>query len=136
MRGLGLGAVRTRAERRGEAGRSLRRSRAHRRIHFEPDCSPGSFGDLTDRILEAAQAVGEPYAEVLGLLADCGEAFDGRPFWAQTRGAPYDLLDDLARRSGMTGPQRARWRTICRELGLSERHARHIIGRLVGRRAA
>lgn len=64
--------------------------------------------------------------ELFALLADC----EGNGWPDERRGATYRTLGHIARRVGMHTDQRRRWFDACREFGLTQRHAGHIIARL------
>ena len=100
------------------------------RVPFEVTCWPGRFDELTDRALATSGDLEEPYAGVLGLLADCREEYNGPLFWQQTEGATYKQLGLIARRWGMTNRERTRWYQLAEVLTLSQRHANHILQRL------
>jgi hypothetical protein len=96
-----------------------------------------SFTDLTARAVAMADNLEEPYASLLRLLGDCGEASeaDTTLYRQQHQGATYKTLAAIAHRAGMGKDQRVKWYRICESVPLSQRHAGHIVSRLQ-RRAA
>lgn len=102
----------------------------------EPDRIPWSgaydFQEVTRTALRYA-SLGEPYASLLSLLADC------RPLEhlsaQQNRGASYRQLAAVGHAWGMTKRERVAWYRVAEDLALTDRHASHLLGRLK-RRAA
>jgi hypothetical protein len=101
------------------------------RVPFEA----GVFSDLTYCALVLARSVPEPYATLLGLLADCGESFHGPLAREQRRGASYRRLAAIGHAVGMSKAERVRFYRIAESVPPSDRHAGHILSRL-DRRAA
>jgi hypothetical protein len=97
----------------------------------------GTFAELTHQAVLFAGEVGEPYASLLRLLADCYEATeaDGTLYRQQHQGSTYRQLAYVAHLEGMTSAQRSRWYRIARTIPLSQQHAGHILEQLQ-RRAA
>jgi hypothetical protein len=94
-----------------------------------------SFSGLTRAVLRLSERVEEPYASLLALLSDCEEEFSGPLYKQQHQGATYRTLAAIGHAVGMDGSQRARFYRIAEEIPLSQRHASHIIERVVGRAA-
>jgi hypothetical protein len=99
------------------------------RIPFEP--AP-PFGVLTDRALDAALDVGEPYADLLGLLWDCVEVRPDKPIlWRQQQeGATYKSLAALAYRANMSKYERIQWYRISESIPLTQRHVGHMLSKV------
>ncbi len=101
-----------------------------------PDRVPWSgaydFQEVTRTALRYA-SLGEPYASLLSLLADCQplEHLSAQ----QNRGASYRQLAAVGHAWGMTKPERVAWYRVAEDLALTDRHASHLLGRLK-RRAA
>lgn len=102
----------------------------------EPDRIPWTgaydFEEVTRTALRYA-SLGEPYAALLSLLADC------RPLEhlsrQQNRGASYRQLAAIGHAWGMTKRKRVAWYRVAEDLALTDRHASHLLGKLK-RRAA
>jgi hypothetical protein len=92
-----------------------------------------TFDELTARALIAAQELEEPYRSVLFMLEGCYEV--GRVYaplyYQQHLGATYKQLAAIAHRVGMSKEQRVKWYRIAESIPLSQRHAGHIMDRLV-----
>jgi hypothetical protein len=100
-----------------------------RRVPF-----PGylSHGEVVDAALRTAEYVGEPYASLLDLLADCWsrpEVFGDE----EHRGASYRRLAAIGHRVGMSKRERSRWYEVARRVPLNDRCASHILRLLGGR---
>ena len=97
----------------------------------EPDRVPWSgaysFEEVTRTALRYA-SLGEPYASLLSLLADC------RPLdnmmRQENRGASYKQLAAIGLLWGMTKRERVAWYRVAEDLALTDRHASHLLGRL------
>jgi hypothetical protein len=85
---------------------------------------------LTDRALAMADAVAEPYGNVLRQVADCHPADAGPLLDQQRRGASYRSLAAIGHRVGMTKDERIQWYSIAEAIPLSQRHVGHILSRL------
>lgn len=101
-----------------------------------PDAVPfnphADFADLTRRARDLAYEVPALYGELLALLHDCEEAYDGPQVGQQRRGATYKQLAAIGHGAGMTKEQRTRWYRIAESVPLSVRHAVHILSRQKG----
>jgi hypothetical protein len=101
-----------------------------------PDRVPWSgahdFQEVTRTALRHA-SLGEPYASLLALLADCRPL--GNMARQQNRGASYRQLAAVGHAWGMTKRERSAWYRVAEGLALTDRHASHLLGRL-RRRAA
>lgn len=101
----------------------------------EPDRIPWtgvySFEEVTRTALRYASA-GEPYGPLLSLLADC-QPMDDKAI-QQGRGASYRQLAAVAHARGMSKTERVAWYRLAEDLGLTDRHAGHLLGRLKKRR--
>ena len=101
-----------------------------------PDRVPWSdaydFCEVTRTALRYA-SLGEPYAPLLSLLADCQPL--EHLFAQQNRGASYKQLAAVGHAWGMTKRERAAWYRVAEDLALAERHASHPLGRLKRRPA-
>ena len=102
----------------------------------DPDRVPWSgaydFREVTRTALRYA-SLGEPYAPLLSLLADCRPL--GNMVRQQSRGASYRQLAAVGHAWGMTKRERVAWYRVAEDLALTHRHASHLLGRL-RRRAA
>ncbi len=102
----------------------------------DPDRVPWSgaydFEEVTRTALRYA-SLGEPYAPLLSLLADCQPL--ERLSAQQNRGASYKQLAAVGHAWGMTKRERVVWYRVAEDLALTDRHASHLLGRL-RRRAA
>jgi hypothetical protein len=91
----------------------------------------GSFGRLTRRAVALADEVDPLYGRLLRSLADCREASDGPLSRQQRRGATYRQLAHVGHLTGMTKAERGRWYRLVRRVPLTERHAAHLVERLL-----
>ncbi len=102
----------------------------------DPDRIPWSgaydFQEVTRTALRYA-SLGEPYAPLLSLLADC-QRLDNM-VRQQSRGASYRQLAAIGHAWGMNKRERVTWYRAAEDLALTDRHASHLLGRLK-RRAA
>jgi len=91
-----------------------------------------SFSELTRQALTLAERVGDPYASVLRLLADCVEAPERESvlYRQQNQGCSYKQLATIAHRVGMSKQQRIGFYRVCESIPMSARHAGHILSRL------
>ena len=102
----------------------------------DPDRVPWSgaydFCEVTRTALRYA-SLGEPYAPLLSLLADCQplEHLSAQ----QNRGASYKQLAAVGHAWGMTKRERVAWYRVAEDLALTDRHASHLLGRLRTRAA-
>jgi len=96
------------------------------------------FRERTLAILFWAARESEPYKSVLLLLVDCEAVDHGQAYQHQYTGASYKQLAKIARLAGFSFEQRREWYLLAESLGVSSRHAMHVIGRLTrqGERAA
>ncbi len=102
------------------------------RVPFEAAFKVAScFDDLTRQAVEMAERVGEPYAGLLRLLADCRDVGEtgGPVYRMQHQGATWKSAAAVAYKAGMTTEQRYRWYEICRAVPMSQRHIGHILSR-------
>jgi hypothetical protein len=108
---------------------SARSSSSSGRIPYDRS---DSFSGLTADALDFAEIAGEPYAGILRLLEDCEEvsAADPALYRQQPVGASYRQLARIAHEAGMSKQERVAWYRVCEGLGLSMRHASHILSRL------
>ncbi len=90
-----------------------------------------SFAALTERAIKLADEVGEPYAGLLRMLEDCEPAYIGTALLQQQAGATYKQLALIAHRAGLTDKQRRDWYGVVESIPLSQRHAGHLISKLV-----
>jgi hypothetical protein len=90
------------------------------------------FEVLTDRAVNMAAAVAEPYGYLLRQLADCYPASSeaGPLYDQQRRGASYKQLAAIGHTVGMSKPERVQWYRIAESIPLSQRHAGHILSKL------
>jgi hypothetical protein len=102
------------------------------RVPFDEDAS---LEVLTDRATTMAEAVAEPYAYLLRQVLDCYPVSEGPLYDQQRRGVSYKSLAVIGHRVGMTKAERGQWYSIAEAVPLSQRHAEHILSRLI-RRAA
>jgi hypothetical protein len=112
--------------------------RAAERVPYEEAFGrAGSFAELTRQTLLFAEEVGEPYAGVLRLLADCHEVTeaDATLYRWQHQGATYRQLAAIAHRVGMSYDERIHWYSVCEAIPISQRHAGHILSNLRERAA-
>jgi hypothetical protein len=102
------------------------------RVPYEAAFQMSSFTAVTNRALELADELPEPYARVLRLLADCFETAEYSPslYRAQYQGASYKQLAYIAHLSRMSRAERIEWYRIAESVPLSQRHAGHILARL------
>jgi hypothetical protein len=105
---------------------STSRERA-KRIPFDPGVD---FEERTLAILRWYRTASDPYRRVLLLLLDCGAADHGRAYVRQYQGATYKQLAAIAYAAGMSWEERQEWYAVCEAVGLTHRHAVHILGRL------
>lgn len=97
------------------------------RVPFDPFAD---FESLTDRAVSMADAVAQPYADLLLGLAGCYPATDGPLYGQQRRGATFKQLAAIGHGVGMSKAERAHWYRIAESVPLSQRHAGHILSRL------
>lgn len=74
------------------------------------------------------ESVPVPPPGLLSLLADCKPQIP--PTHDMRVGATYKMLAYIAHRAGMTSQERQGWYETAQEIGLTQRHAGHIIARL------
>jgi hypothetical protein len=98
-----------------------------KRIPFDPGVD---FEERTLAILRWYRTASDPYRRVLLLLLDCGAADHGRAYVRQCQGATYKQLAAIAYAAGMSWEERQEWYAVCEAVGLTHRHAVHILGRL------
>jgi hypothetical protein len=109
--------------------KTVKRNRT--RIPFDTTLS---FDELTDRALEVAATLEEPYSELLPLLLEgcelpgfgCDPAFIEK---ARTVGAYYARLADVGHALGFDGRARGRLYRFAKQVPLSDLHAVHITNR-------
>jgi hypothetical protein len=110
------------------------------RIPYESAYSKArGFTDLTRQALALVAEVGEPYARLLRLLADCyyvASEADPVLYRAQHQGASYKQLAYIAHLAGLSPEERRQWYRIAQSVPLAGRHAGHIIARLQKGQAA
>ena len=119
----------------GELGSEIpRRGRdqAPDRVPFE---RYADFEALTDRAVTMAEAVAQPYCDLLRSLSGCYPAAEGTLHNQQRRGASYRSLAAIGHRVGMSKAERVQWYAIAESIPLSQRHAGHILSRLQERAA-
>jgi hypothetical protein len=86
------------------------------------------FAALTRAAVQVvAEEVGEPYAGLLKMLADCEPTIEQT---GHLRGASYKQLALIAHTVGMTKEQRKEWYRVAEGVPLSELHAGHLIAKL------
>lgn len=91
---------------------------------YAADCA---FREVTAMALRYRRGdAGGLYAELLALLADCEPDPDGYP----TSGATYRQLALIGHTVGMDYDQRRGWYDVAETIGLTHRHAGHIIARI------
>jgi hypothetical protein len=105
---------------------------ASERLDFTAAFDLPGFDALTERAMRTGPEVGEPYASVLRLVADCYPVQDGPLFRQQHAGASYKSLAAIAYAAGLSRDERVRWYRICERIPLSQSHANHILRRLRG----
>jgi hypothetical protein len=91
-----------------------------------------SFTELTEHAVAKAADLPQPFARLLGMLADCLEVGPEDPtlYRAQHVGATYKQMALIAHMSGMSKAQRVRWYRVGEGVPLSQAHAGHLIQRL------
>jgi hypothetical protein len=91
-----------------------------------------SFTELTEHAVAMAADLPQPFAPLLGMLADCVEVGPEDPtlYRAQHVGATYKQMALIAHMSGMSKAQRVRWYRVGEGVPLSQAHAGHLIQRL------
>jgi hypothetical protein len=133
------------SEAEGSAGPSASaRHREGRADRGGPEESPSrvpfdagvDFDERTRAILACRGDLGEPYAHVLGLLANCAGARRGRAYEQQYRGATWKQVAAIAHAAGMNYQQRQEFYKVAESIKLSQRHAGRILGRLKREEAA
>jgi hypothetical protein len=96
-------------------------------IEWPPQWAVGDlFGRITDLALRGAEECPPRAWWALRYLKDCEpDPTDPSAF----RGATYKQLAYVGHRAGMDAQERAEWYAIAETLGLTQRHAGHIIAR-------
>ncbi len=91
-----------------------------------------TFADLTAQAVAMAGEMGQPYARLLRLLADCQEApaSDAVLHRQQAQGATFKQLAYIGHLAGMSTSERMEWYRIAADVPLAQRHAGHVIARL------
>lgn len=102
------------------------------RVPFDPFAD---FAVLTDRAAAMADAVAQPYCLLLQQLADFHAETDGTLYDQQRRGASWKQLAAIGHMVGMTKAERVQWYRVAESVPLSQRHAGHILSRLIARAA-
>lgn len=105
-------------------------SEAAPRIPFDDTVD---FDERTAVILHFARDYPEPFASVLALVGDCYGTDHGRAYAQQYKGATYKQLAAIAHTAGMSKDERVRWYRVAEEMGISQRHAHHILTELKSR---
>ncbi len=103
------------------------------RVPFDPSIP---FDEHTRAILAYSRDIAKPHAHVLGLLIDCADARHGRAYVQQYRGATWKQVAAIAHAARMTYQQRQEFYKVAESVGLSQRHAGYILGRLKNEEAA
>ena len=104
-----------------------------KRIPFDPGVD---FEERTRAILRWYRNASDPYRRVLLLLMDCDVAHHGRAYAQQYQGATYRQLASIAHVVDMSCEERQEWYAVCESVGLTHRHAAHILGHLKREEAA
>jgi hypothetical protein len=106
---------------------------ADRRVPFDAGVD---FEERTRCILHWYRDAPEPYRRVMVLLLDCASVDHGHAYARQYQGATYRQIAAIAHAADMSREVRRGWYAVCESVGLADRHARHILGRLRRREAA
>ena len=93
------------------------------------------FEVLSDRALSMAESVAEPFGLLLSQVVDCYAVFEGPLYDPQRRGATYPSLAAIGLQVGMTKPKRVQRYRVAESIPLFQRHASHIMSRLIGQAA-
>jgi hypothetical protein len=107
------------------------------RLDFAAAHDVPNFDALTQRALDLAGTVPEPFNSVLWTLVGCYTVGEhaGPLYRQQWTGATYRSLAAIGHRVGMSKAERVQWYRICESIPLSQRHAGRILSRLQERAA-